>query len=70
VTLHADADRACLEVADDGRGFDPDMLEHRSADGHFGMRLARDLVRDAGGELIVASAPGAGTRMRAEFPLA
>lgn len=68
VTLRTAGGRACLEVADDGRGFDPAVLDDRPAEGHFGMRLARDLVRDAGGELTVDGAPGAGTRVRVEVP--
>ena len=38
------------------------------SEGHFGMRLMRDLARDAGGELRVDSAPGAGTSVTLEVP--
>jgi two-component system NarL family sensor kinase len=69
VTLAAADGHASLEVADDGRGFDPAVLEDRPGEGHFGMRLVRDLVRDAGGELVVDSAPGEGTRVRVEVPV-
>jgi two-component system NarL family sensor kinase len=70
VILRGEGDRAVLEVADDGRGFDPAALDDRPAEGHFGISLARDLVRDAGGRLTVESAPGAGTRVRVEVPVA
>jgi signal transduction histidine kinase len=69
VTLADDGGRASLEVVDDGAGFDPAVLEDRPGEGHFGMRLVRDLVRDAGGRLSVDSAPGAGTRVRVEVPI-
>lgn len=56
------------EIAvDDGRGFDP--LGPPPPDGHVGLAMMRDLVEDAGGELAVASAPGAGTVVRARIPL-
>jgi signal transduction histidine kinase len=55
---------AVLEVADDGRGFDPAAV----GDGHFGLRLLGDLARDAGGRLDVRSAPGEGTVVRLELP--
>jgi signal transduction histidine kinase len=64
-----DADgTVCLEVADDGHGFDPAVLAGRAEEGHFGLRLVRDLVQDAGGELSVDSAPGRGTRVSVELP--
>jgi two-component system NarL family sensor kinase len=37
VTLRAAGDRARLEVADDGRGFDPAVLDERPAEGHLGL---------------------------------
>ena len=55
-----------VHVADDGRGFDP--LGEPPPDGHLGLAMMRDLVEQAGGELAVASAPGAGTVIRARVP--
>jgi signal transduction histidine kinase len=52
--------RAQLVIEDDGRGFDPERL---AGDGHFGLRILADLVRDSGGELEIESAPGSGSRV-------
>jgi signal transduction histidine kinase len=62
VTRARDAARIAIE--DDGRGFDP----AHAPEGHFGLRLVRDLVRELGGSVEVESAPGAGTVVRAEVP--
>jgi len=51
-------DGLCLEVRDDGAGFDS------PADppyGHLGLRSLRDLVSEAGGSFEINSAPGRGT---------
>jgi signal transduction histidine kinase len=67
VRLQADGRRVELEVADDGRGFD---VAARLAEGSgLGMRTMRDRVTELGGRLTIDSAPGAGTRVRANFPL-
>ena len=59
-----------MEINDDGAGFDaPHVLAH-PAEGHFGLRVLGDVVADAGGELLLASAPGAGTRWQLRIPLA
>jgi two-component system NarL family sensor kinase len=55
-------------VADDGRGFDP-TAPAPSSNGHFGLRVMADLIRDAGGSVDIDSAPGRGTRVRLEVPL-
>jgi len=55
---------AVLEVADDGRGLPSDVPE----EGHLGLQIVDDLVRDAGGTLTVSPAPGSGTVVRAEVP--
>lgn len=52
-----------LEVADDGRGFDPGVLRDPPA-GHLGLKVLADLASDAGAELAVRTAPGRGTRWR------
>jgi len=64
--IELDDDELLVHVADDGRGFDP--LGDPPTDGHVGLAIMRDLVEDAGGELAVASAPGAGTVVRARIP--
>jgi signal transduction histidine kinase len=62
--------RAMLSVEDDGRGFDPAVVLADGTGRHFGLRILRDLARDAGGELTVDSQPGQGTRVRIEIPAA
>jgi two-component system NarL family sensor kinase len=64
VALRADAAGLDLTVEDDGVGFDAEQRLRLPLDGHFGLRILRDLVADGGGELQVGSAPGAGTRWR------
>ena len=66
VALTTTPGRAAIEVADDGRGFDPGAVPS----GHFGVAMMGDLVHDAGGIFDVISAPGEGTRVRVEVPLA
>jgi signal transduction histidine kinase len=58
-------DRAVLRVVDDGVGFDPSAP---AGEGHFGTRVLRDLIDDAGGTLAVESAKGRGTSVRVEVP--
>jgi signal transduction histidine kinase len=54
---------ARLVVEDDGRGFDPAAV---GGEGHFGLRVLEDLAHDAGGELEIDSALGAGVRVTVE----
>ncbi|GIH90071.1 sensor histidine kinase [Planobispora siamensis] len=74
VRKHAAADRVdvvttygpesvTLEVRDDGRGFDP-----AAVDG-YGLRGMRTRVEQAGGDLALTSAPGAGTTLEATVPI-
>ena len=58
--------RGVLRVTDDGDGFDPEL---RPEGAHFGLRLLRDLVRDAGGDFEIDSTPGRGTSLRVEVAL-
>jgi signal transduction histidine kinase len=58
-----------LTVVDDGRGFAPQSGGNGHTS-HFGLRLMRDLADHAGGELHVISAPGMGTSIRLQVPLA
>jgi len=68
IALTRDDGSVALSVADDGKGFRPEDALERPAEGHFGLRLLADQVRDAGGTLDLDSAPGRGTRVRVEVP--
>jgi len=58
------------EVADDGRGFDPVMIQRRSnAALHLGLESMMERIRAAGGDVELTSAPGRGTRVAFSVPL-
>jgi signal transduction histidine kinase len=63
--LDGDEDRVTVEVTDDGTGFDV----HSVSDAGLGLRAMRDRAAELGGTLDVNSEPGAGTVVRAVFPL-
>jgi signal transduction histidine kinase len=65
VLLVRSTDAITLAVSDDGAGFDP------SGDfpGHLGLRSMRERVARLGGQLVIESAPGRGTRIRARIPV-
>jgi two-component system, NarL family, sensor kinase len=54
-----------LTVIDDGRGFES-TAETKA--GHFGLKLIRDTVAEAGGTLLVDSLVGRGTRVELSLP--
>lgn len=79
VVRHAAATKATLRLAeesgeleltveDNGRGFAPDDLAERLADGHIGLATQRVRVEAAGGRMEIVSAPGAGTRVAIRLP--
>jgi signal transduction histidine kinase len=74
VLKHAQADHVLVRVESDGRvrlTVEDDGVGVPSSgdgEGHFGLRLLDDLVRDAGGRLEVSSANGRGTRVTVEVP--
>jgi two-component system, NarL family, sensor kinase len=55
-----------IEIYDDGTGFDPALALDNPEDGHFGLRILTDLAVNAGADLLLATAPGAGCRWRLE----
>jgi signal transduction histidine kinase len=81
VERHADAahvavraakrgDEVEVSVADDGRGFDPQVARRRLREGHLGLSAMLKRAELAGGRLILDSTPGAGTRVLLTLPLA
>jgi two-component system, NarL family, sensor kinase len=62
VSVTRENGRAMLTIHDDGRGFDPSSRP----EGHFGLRVLRDLARERGGDVRIESTPGSGTTIRVE----
>jgi two-component system sensor histidine kinase UhpB len=65
VRLGTEGARLVVRIEDDGCGFAAQELPA----GHFGLSGMRDRASELGGVLEIDSQPGAGTRVRAEFPL-
>jgi len=65
VVLWVTADRALLEVHDDGHGFDPEKV--KLTIGH-GLSNMQTRARNAGGDVDISSEPGAGTTVLAWVP--
>jgi two-component system NarL family sensor kinase len=57
-----------LAIGDDGRGFPPELLAERLAEGHVGLASQRVRVEAAGGTMRIASSPGEGTRVVIRLP--
>jgi signal transduction histidine kinase len=68
VRLEQEERETVMEISDDGIGFDAAELLAHPAQGHFGLRVLGDMVTDSGGELLLSSAPGAGTRWQLRIP--
>lgn len=56
----------CLEICDDGKGFDPEQ----SFPGHFGVSSMKERTLKIGGTLTLKSLPEQGTSINARLPLA
>lgn len=57
-----------VHVEDDGQGFDT-RVALTPRPGHLGLPWLRDAISGCGGQLMVRSAPGLGTRVMADLPL-
>ena len=66
--LFGEDEHLVLIVEDDGCGFPAEELPERLAEGHIGIASQRHRVEAAGGSMLVASRPGAGTRVEIRLP--
>jgi two-component system NarL family sensor kinase len=69
VRLAESGNELSLAVTDDGRGFDPNELNERLAQGHIGLAAQRLRVESAGGTFDVRSSPGWGTTVEIRLPV-
>ncbi|QIQ02577.1 sensor histidine kinase [Streptomyces liangshanensis] len=69
VTLSYMGDEVCLDVRDDGLGFDPAALAPRSGTGGFGLDGMRARAERVAGAVTVESGEGEGTAVSARVPL-
>ncbi len=73
LTLSYMGETVALDVRDDGAGFDPAREIERVRDresGGFGLKGMRERVEGVGGFLSVESAPGEGSTLTVELPVA
>lgn len=77
VALRREGARIVIEIADRGPGMSPEFVRDvlfrplgtsKARGSGIGAWQARELLREAGGELTVRTRPGAGTTMRIELP--
>jgi len=65
IDLHAEARRVSLVVRDEGKGFEPEVLDGKGL-GILGMRERAELL---GGSFALQSQPGKGAAIRVAFPI-
>jgi signal transduction histidine kinase len=65
VVLESHDDGLEFRIVDDGRGFDPGEVDASGS----GLANMRDRVAAVGGELVVRSLPGEGTRVEGRIPV-
>jgi two-component system, NarL family, sensor kinase len=68
VTVTETDDCHCMELSDNGAGFDLGSVRERPRRGHLGLSVLTDLAASGGANLSVRTAPGRGTSLRLEVP--
>lgn len=68
VRLYREADELCMQIEDDGIGFDLDEY-FISQNGHYGLANMRERTEQINGRLLIESTPGDGTAVSLRVPL-
>ncbi len=69
VVLSGSDGSLAVTVSDQGRGFNPDILESYTATRGFGLLSLRERVRYIGGNLLIETSPGQGSRFTLTVPI-
>ncbi|MCW2922064.1 MAG: integral rane sensor signal transduction histidine kinase [Thermoleophilia bacterium] len=69
IALDVTDDLLVLSITDDGVGFDNPPGTITEKEGHYGLREMAERARICGGEVVIASQPGFGTRVRLQVPI-
>jgi|GEM_PF-2944797 len=64
VQLQREQNRLCMQVHDNGRGFDPEAVSSQ----RLGLRIMCERAESLGGELTIESSNGTGTTIRVDVP--
>jgi ligand-binding sensor domain-containing protein/two-component sensor histidine kinase len=67
VALRSDRRGLQVEIEDDGRGFDPSIINSSNGQ-HYGLIGMRERAEKLGGRLLLTSSPGKGTQVRLSVP--
>ncbi|MDF1603833.1 sensor histidine kinase [Nocardioides sp. YIM 152315] len=68
VTLSYEPDLVTLDVVDDGKGFDPAIIDGQAGERGFGIPAIRSRIRALGGAVALDTAPGDGTALAVTLP--
>jgi len=69
VLLSGASGRLLISISDQGQGFDPEVMNSAGEKSGFGLLRLRERARSIGGDLVVASAAGQGSRFTLMVPL-
>jgi signal transduction histidine kinase len=69
IELHQEHDHVQLIVADNGRGFDPQLPDTGAGTHGFGLIGMQERARLLGGDMRISSCPGAGAQVEVTIPL-
>jgi signal transduction histidine kinase len=70
VTIETRPNAISVKIKDNGKSFDVERVLHSKANGRLGLLGMRERLEMVGGKFTVTSAPGKGTTVLAEIPLA
>jgi signal transduction histidine kinase len=66
VLVNWDADNLQVSIADNGRGFDPELV---NVEKHFGLQIIRERIEKVNGHLEITSRANSGTLIKVSLPL-